>query len=138
VSYLIDTNVISELRKRDRAHPAVLRWVELTPPAELHTSVLVIGEIRRGVELKRRRDPVQATRLEHWLQGVVHKFFGRILAVDQRIAEAWGRFGIPDPVPDIDGLLAATASVYGLAHVTRDCGAVARHGVSVVNPFTFQ
>jgi toxin FitB len=138
VKYLIDTNVVSELRKRDRAHPAVLRWIALTPAKALFTSVLVIGEIRHGVELKRYRDPVQAGRLEHWLHDVIRKFHGRILTVDQRTADAWGHFGIPDPVPDIDGLLGATASVHGLTLVTRDRGAVARYGVSVINPFTFQ
>jgi toxin FitB len=138
VTYLIDTNVISELRKRMRAHPSVLRWVMSTPPHEHHTSVLVIGELRRGVELKRRYDKPQATALEKWLNTVIAKYEDRILPVDQQIAEAWGRMGIPDPVPDIDGILAATALVHGLTLVTRERKAAARFGVPVLNPFVGQ
>jgi toxin FitB len=102
VSYLIDTNVISEFRKRERGHPGVVRWVASVDPAELHTSVLVIGEIRRGIELKRRTDPVQAAALEGWLDRIRAGLGGRILPVDERVAELWGRLGVPVTLPAID------------------------------------
>jgi hypothetical protein len=135
VTFLIDTMVISELRKRERAHPAVLRWVRSTTADQHHTSVLVIGELRRGVELKRRHDRPQAAALDEWLDTVVARYDGRILPVDETVAQAWGRMGIPDPVPDIDGLIAATAAVHGLILVTRERKAAQRFGVSVLNPF---
>jgi predicted nucleic acid-binding protein len=136
VSYLIDTNVVSELRKRERGHPGVARWAASVDPTDLHTSVLVIGEIRRGIELKRRSDAAQAAALETWLDHLRVGLGGRILPVDERVAEAWGRLGVPDPVPAIDGLIAATALVHGLTIVTRDVGDLARTGVAVFDPFS--
>jgi hypothetical protein len=136
LSYLVDTNVISELRKRERGHPGVVRWAASVEPMELHTSVLVIGEIRHGIELKRRSDTAQAAALEVWLDQLRAGLGGRILPVDERIAEAWGRLGIPDPVPSIDGLIAATAMVHGLTVVTRNVSDLARTGVAVLDPFS--
>ena len=135
MTYLIDTNVISEFRKEHRSDPNVLRWIGATLPEEHHTSVLVIGEIRHGVELMRRRDPRQAEAMERWLAGMVAKYHGRILPIDDRVADAWGRLGIPDPVPDIDGLLAATALVHGLTLVTRDTALLSIGAIRAVNPF---
>ena len=136
MSYLVDTNVISELRKRERGHPAVVRWAASVEPTDIHTSVLVIGEIRRGIGLKRRSDAAQAAALEVWLDQVRVGLGRRILPVDERIAEVWGRLGIPDPVPAIDGLIAATAMVHGLTVMTRNVSDLARTGVSVLNPFS--
>ena len=135
MSYLLDTTVISELRKRERGHPGVVRWAASVDPQEQHTSVLVIGEIRRGIELKRRADPAQATALIQWLDKLRVGFGARILPVDERIAEAWGGLGIPDPLPVIDGLIAATAIVYGLTVVTRNVADFAGAGVAVIDPF---
>lgn len=135
MTYLIDTNVISELRKNARANPAVLRWVGSTRAGEHHTSVLVIGELRNGVELKRRRDPLQAGVLEGWLNDVILRYEGRILPVDARIAQQWGKLGVPDPLPAVDGLLAATALVHDLTFVTRNRVDVARTGVRILDPF---
>jgi predicted nucleic acid-binding protein len=135
LSYLLDTNVISELRKRERGHAGVVRWAASVDPQELHTSVLVIGEIRRGIELKRRADPTQATALTMWLDKLRAGLGARILPVDERIAEAWGRLGIPDPLPAIDGLIAATAIVHGLTVVTHNVADLARTGVKVLDPF---
>jgi predicted nucleic acid-binding protein len=135
VTYLLDTNIISELRKRERAHPGVVRWAASVDPAELHTSVLVIGEIRRGIELKRRSDPLQATALEGWLDRIRAGMGGRIIPVDERIAELWGKLGVPTTLPSIDGLIAATAMVHGLTVVTRNFGDMARTGASLLNPF---
>lgn len=136
MSYLIDTNVVSELRKRERGHPAVVRWAASVQPTDLYTSVLVIGEIRRGIELKRRSDPIQAAALDAWLDKVRIGLGTRILPVDDRVAEAWGRLGIPDPIPSIDGLIAATAEVHGLVLVSRNTRDLERTGIPVFNPFT--
>lgn len=136
MSYPVDTNVISEPRKRERGHPSVVRWAASVEPSDIHTSVLVIGDIRRGIELKRRSDSGQAAALEAWLDQVRAGLRGRILPVDERIAETWGRLGIPDPVPAIDGLIAATAMVHGLTVVTRNVGDLARTGVPVLDPFS--
>lgn len=136
MSYLIDTNVISELRKAERGHPEVVRWAASINPAGLHTSVLVIGEIRRGIELKRRNDAVQAAALDAWLEKMRAGLGPRILPVDERVATLWGRLGIPDALPAIDGLIAATALVHGLTVVTRNLGDLARAGVTILNPFS--
>ena len=106
-------------------------------PQELYTSVLVIGEIRRGIELKRRTDAAQATALTLWLDKLRSGLGARILPVDERVAEVWGRLGIPDPVPVIDGLIAATAIVYGMTVVTRNVADLVRTGVVVLDPFVF-
>ena len=135
MSWLVDTNVISELRKRERGHPGVVRWASAVDPADLYTSVLVIGELRRGIELKRRSDPAQATVLEAWLGRVRADLGSRVLPVDERVVEVWGRLGVPDPVPAIDGLIAATALVHGLTVVTRNIGDLGRTGASLLNPF---
>jgi predicted nucleic acid-binding protein len=136
LSYLVDTNVISELRKAERGHPGVVRWASSIDPASLHTSVLVIGEIRRGIELKRRNDAAQAAALDLWLDRVRAGLGPRILPVDERIATLWGRLGIPDALPAIDGLIAATALVHGLTVVTRNRDDLARAGVTILNPFS--
>jgi hypothetical protein len=136
VKYLVDTNVISEIRKRDRAHPNVVRWVARTPAEEIGTSVLVLAEIRHGVEMKRRRDPEQAKALDRWYSQLRTRLGGRVLPVDEAVAEAWALIGIPDPVPLIDGLLAATAKVHGLTLVTRNVTDVSLTGVSLLDPFS--
>jgi toxin FitB len=136
VRFLLDRNIISELRKRDRAHPNVARWVALTPTEEIGTSVIVMAEIRRGIELKRRRDPEQARSLDRWFGQMRTRLGDRVLPVDEPIADAWAVLGIPNPLPLIDGLLAATAKVHGLTLVTRNVNDFVRTGVSVVDPFS--
>lgn len=135
MSYLLDTNVLSELRKARRCDPAVAAWASARAPRELFTSVLVIGEIRKGIELRRRVDAAQANVLERWLAAVLLTFQGRILPVDRVVAEDWGRLNVPDPLPPIDGLLAATARVHGMTLVTRDIDILAASGVRVLDPF---
>ena len=108
MSYLIDTNVISELRKRERTNPLVLDWFQRRQPQEIFLSVLTLGELRRGVERVRRRDPGAAFALGRWLDQILDRFGDRILDVDRTIAEHWGRIGIPNPLPDVDALIAAT------------------------------
>lgn len=135
MTYLIDTNVISEFRKRERGHPRLVQWAASIDPNELHTSVLVIGEIRRGIEQKRRTDPEQAVALEGWLDRVRAGLGGRIIPVDERIAEQWGKLGVRATLPAVDGLIAATAMVHGLTIVTRNVVDMARTGASLFNPF---
>jgi toxin FitB len=135
LSYLLDTDVISELRKGERANPNVLSWFAELADEEIYLSVLTIGEIRRGVENVRRRDLDSAAALDSWLARVSDAHRDRILPVDRAIAEEWGRMNTPDPLPVIDGLLAATAKVVGLTLVTRNVADVERTGVELLNPF---
>lgn len=135
MKFLLDTNIISEIRKRDRAHPNVARWVARTPVKEIGTSVVVLAEIRRGIELKRRSDPKQAAALDRWFAHMRTRLGDRVLPIDEPVAEAWALLNVPDPLPFIDGLLAATAKVHGLTLVTRNVGDVARTGISVIDPF---
>jgi predicted nucleic acid-binding protein len=136
VKFLLDTNIISEIRKRDRAHPNVARWVNSTPADEIGTSVVVLAEIRHGIELKRRRDPQQAVSLDRWFVHMRTRLGNRVLPVDEPVAEAWALLGVPDPLPLIDGLLAATAKVHGLTLVTRNVADIAPAGVSYLDPFS--
>jgi predicted nucleic acid-binding protein len=136
VPYLIDTNVISELRKGERADPALVAWFVELDEEDVYLSVLTLGEIRRGIESIRRRDPEGAGALESWLARVSEAHRGRILDVDRAIAEEWGRLNVPDPLPVIDGLLAATAKVTGLTVATRNSDDFARTGVDFLDPFS--
>jgi toxin FitB len=135
VKFLLDTNIISEIRKRDRAHPNVARWVARTPVEEIGTSVIVLAKIRRGIELKRRRNPEQAKALDRWFSQMRTRLGDRVLLVDEPIAEAWALLAIPDPLPLIDGLLAATAKVHNLTLVSRNAD-IAPAGVLFLDPFT--
>jgi toxin FitB len=135
MGYLIDTNVLSELRKQERAAPSVLRWYAGVRGEDLYVSVLVVGEIRNGIERLRRRDLEAAGRLETWLASVQADLADRILPVTTGIADRWGRLGVPDPRPVIDTLLAATALEHDLILVTRNERDVERTGVRVLNPF---
>lgn len=135
MSWLLDTNVLSELRKGERGAAAVRRWMDAHRDDEHFTSVLVLGEIRRGIESKRQRDPEAAARLDAWVRRIETDFAARILPVDADIADRWGRLNVPDPIPAVDGLLAATALVHDLALVTRNVRDVERTGVRLVDPF---
>jgi len=94
-----------------------------------------VGEIRRGVERIRRRDARSARVLEAWLRRVVAEHSDRILPIDDAVAEEWGRLNVPDPIPVIDGLMAATARVHGLTLATRNLKDIKRTGAACVNPF---
>jgi toxin FitB len=135
VSLLLDTNVISELRKGPRADPSVVEWFEGVAEEEIHLSVLVVGELRRGIESLRARDARQAGALETWLRQVVREHAERILPVDSRVAEQWGRLTAMRSGSVIDTLMAATAQVFELVLVTRNVKDVAWTGVSCLNPF---
>jgi hypothetical protein len=139
MQYLIDTNIVSELRKGSQCHPAVARWdqAELTPQGGA-VSVITIGEIRKGIDLIAKRDPQQAARLESWLQGLRKNFANRILPITTDVAEEWGRLNAQRPLPAVDSLLAATAIVHGLILATRNVGDLSDVGVRIVNPFEYE
>jgi toxin FitB len=135
VNYLLDTNIISEVRKGARCDANVARWYEGIEDRSLYLSVLVLGEIRKGIEKARPRDAAQARALEKWLGAIAKAFGERVLAVDHAVAEEWGRMGASRPLPVIDGLLAATAKVHGIVLVTRNVRDSAGLGVRILNPF---
>lgn len=135
MKYLLDTNVLSETR-RPRGDEGVKRWVSSTPADDLYLSVLVVGEVRRGIERLKRRDPDQAEVYEAWLSTVLRDYADRILPVDAEAADEWGRMSVPDPVPIVDGLMAATAKARGMTFVTRNTADVERTGVALLDPFS--
>ena len=135
MKFLLDTNVIAEIRKRDRAHPNVARWVEQTPVLEMGTSVLVLAEIRRGIEQRRRKDPAEAAAMDHWFRLMRDRLGDRVVLINEAVAETWARLSVPNPLPLVDGLLAATAKVHGLTLVTRNVADIDRTGVVFLNPF---
>ena len=136
MSYLIDTNIISEIRKGRRCDVNVARWYEAIEDASLYLSVMVIGEIRKGIEKLRPKNATQASMIEDWLEEVAKAFGDRILPIDGTVANEWGRLTAIRPLPVIDGLLAATAKVHGMTLVTRNIADIADLGVHVINPFT--
>ena len=135
MKYLLDTNVLSEIRKGSRANPHVLSWFDATPGHAMYLSVVVLAEVRKGIEGVRRRDPAAADALDRWLAAIRAAHEGRIVPVDEGVADRWGRLNVPDPLPAVDGILAATALVLGMTLVTRNIRDVARTGVPVIDPF---
>lgn len=133
--YLLDTNVVSEFRKGHRADAVVRRWFDEHRDAEFWLSVLVVGELRRGVELIARRDSEAAAVLRRWLESTVEDFADRILPITVAISERWAILSVPDPVPVVDGLLAATAIEHGLTLATRNIADVRTTGATLINPF---
>ena len=135
--YLLDTNVVSELRKSGRGDTHLRHWFSAHRDDEFWLSVLVVGELRRGVELIARRDAPAAQTLRTWLESIASEFSDRILPVTMAISERWALISVPDPVPVVDGLLAATAIEHKLTLVTRNVADVSRTGAAFVNPFEF-
>ena len=135
MNYLIDTNIISEVRKGAQCNPNVAAWYASIDDADIYLSVLVLGEIRKGIERARPNDPAQARALERWLAIVRDSFADRVLAVDQLVADEWGRMSAKRPVPSVDALLAATAKVHRMTLATRNLADVADLGADVLNPF---
>ena len=135
MNYLIDTNIISEVRKGNRCDPNVASWYEKIEDASLYLTVLAIGEIRKGIERVRPKDNAQANAIENWLAAVDKAFGERILPIDRAVANEWGRLNANRPLPVIDGLLAATAKIHRMTLVTRNTADIADLGVHIFNPF---
>jgi toxin FitB len=136
--YLIDTNIISELRKKSKANPGVLKFFQQTAEqaALLYLSVITIGELRRGVELIRHRgDRTQAALLETWLQTVLEDYADHILDFTALEAQVWGTLRVPHPQNALDKQIAATALTCGLTLVTRNVSDFTETGVPLLNPF---
>lgn len=131
--YLLDTNVVSELRK-PRPHGAVLAWLQGVDDAQLHLSVVTIGEIQAGVELTRQQDAAKAQEIEAWLEQVASTF--NMLPMDVPAFRAWARLmhRQSDTVSE-DAMIAATAQVHGLTVVTRNVADFNAFGVPLLNPF---
>ena len=134
MSGLVDANILADLRKGERGNPGVRAWDSAAAAEDLSTSVLVLGEIRRGVESLRGRDPSAALAVEQWLARIVDGFAERVLPVDAEVADRWGRLTVPNPIPAIDGLLAATALAHDLALVTRNARDVEATGARRAQP----
>lgn len=135
VKYLLDTNIISEIRKGPRCHPNVAAWYSNIEEESLYLSVLVLGEIRKGIEGLRDRDAGKANELDLWLEQLQTSFQSQILPVDTAISQEWGRLSSLHTVPVIDGLLAATATAHRLVLVTRNTRDFADLGIQLLNPF---
>lgn len=136
MTWLLDTNVWSELRNPGRADANVRAWAQAADPAELYLSVITVLELERGVLLVERRDPEQGARLRRWLeQRVLEPFERQVLPIDAAIARRCASLHVPDPRPERDALIAATALAHGLTVVTRNTADFAPTGVAVLNPW---
>jgi toxin FitB len=135
MSYLVDTNILSEVRKRERCDARVAAWLANVVPDELFVSVLSLGEIRRGIELIRKRDSASARALDKWLRGLETHYADRILPISAAVADRSGRLSPAQPLPVTDGLLAATGIEHKLTIVTRNADVFQRSGVNTLNPF---
>jgi hypothetical protein len=137
--YLIDTNVISEYRKHDRANPGVQTFFAEAIKKNQHCfiSVVTVGELRRGVELiKHRNDAPQAERLETWLSSILESYSNNILGIDRDTAQLWGKLRVPHPENALDKFIAATAIIYDLTLVTRNNKHFSGTMIKLHNPFT--
>jgi predicted nucleic acid-binding protein len=135
VNYLIDTNIISEVRKGTRCDANVAAWYDSVDDTAIYLSVLVLGELRKGVERARPNDPDRAQALDDWLTTVATSFAERVLPIDHAIADEWGRMSARRPLSTVDALLAATAKVHGMTLVTRNVSDIIDLGANVINPF---
>ena len=135
--YLLDTNVISEVRKKKRCDTNVAKWYKSVDPSELFLSVLVMGEIRKGVESVRNRNPRQAQHLEIWLEDLQLDFEDRVLGIDARVADEWGKMSSKRTLPIVDCYLAASAKVHHMTLVTRNVKDFVGLGANVFNPFEY-
>lgn len=134
LEYLLDTNLLSETRKK-RADAGVLAFLHSAEASTLYISVLVLGELRKGIAKKKREDAEMAKRLAEWVDGLEYSFADRILGVDAATARLWGDWAGERPRPVVDTLLAATAVVHGLTLVTRNIRDVRGIPVKVLDPW---
>jgi predicted nucleic acid-binding protein len=135
IEYLLDTNILSETRRK-KADERVMAFLAGAEPSALYISVLTLGELRKGVALKKRSNPDAAQRLAGWVDGLEFSFADRILGIDAATARQWGDWSAERPRPVIDTLLAATASVRDLTLVTRNTSDVLDLQVKVLDPWT--
>ena len=134
--FVLDTNVVSELRQPARSNPRVLAWAASQPIAAQFLSVITVLELELGVLQKERKDAVQGAILRNWLDAkVLPQFAGRILPLDQPVALRCARLHIPDPHAERDSIIAATALVHGMTIVTRNVADFESTGVPVMNPW---
>ena len=134
LQYLLDTNILSETRKK-QANERVMAFLSAAEPSALFISVLSLGELRKGVSLKNRSDAEAARRLGTWVDGLEFSFGDRILGVDAAIARQWGELSAQRSRPVVDTLLAATALVHELTLVTRNVSDVRDLGVKLLDPW---
>ena len=137
--YLVDTNVISEARKKSKANTGVRAFFKqaIEDETRIFISVVTVGELRRGVEsIRYRGDVRQANQLEKWLEVLMGEYQDHILDINQDIAQLWGRLRVPHPENALDKQIAATALIYELTVVTRNHKDFVKTGVRVLNPFT--
>ena len=134
--YLLDTNILSELRKGQTCNESVKRWAQSTASDRHCISVLSLGEIRKGIEVLRRRSPQQCPAFETWLLKLQTDYTSDILPITDHVSETWGRLMAERTLPSIDGLLAATALAHQLTVATRNVADFKNTGVLLVNPFT--
>ncbi len=135
MNVLVDTNVVSELKRGRHADPRVVAWFSKMPIECVFTSVIVLGEIRRGIELVARRDKSQAEMLERWYASIRERLANRILAVDEPVMMIWSKISVPHLLPAYDGLIAATALAHSMTVVTRNALDYQRAGVDVLDPW---
>ena len=131
--FLLDTDVLSALRRRDR-NPNVVRWVEAQPTSDMYISVVTVGEVERGITQQRRRNPTFAEELALWLERVLSWYYNRVLPVDTATARRWGRLSATIGHSGPDLLIAATALENGLIVVTRNVRHFEPTGVPTLNP----
>lgn len=135
MNFLVDTNVLSEIRKGDKCDSNVAKWFSSVGDEQVFISVLVLGEIRRGIETIRSRDPTRGRVFEQWLAELRDAYADRVLVVDQKVADEWGRMIARRNSDPVDVLLAATAKANGMTFVTRNVSHVVGLGADVANPF---
>ncbi len=136
--FLLDTNVVSELRKRQRVDAGVMAWILEQPDEALYLSVATFGEIRKGIERLRPRDARQAAGLETWAETLESRYQSRLLDISLKIFKQWGLLQAIRPISPIDALIAATALHHDLTLVTRNIDDFEGLGLPVLNPFTGQ
>lgn len=136
--FLLDTNVVSELRRPSRTDQRVAAWADSVPSSEMFLSSITVLELETGALLLSRRDPPQGTLIRDWIENrVLPAFADRILSVDTAIARRCAALHVPDPQPYRDSLVAATALVHNLTVVTRNTADFQRMVVSMLNPWTY-
>ncbi len=138
MAFLLDTNVLSELRKGRACDVSVRQWALSVADRQHFISVLSIGEIRRGIETLRRRSPEQCPAFEKWLESLLSRYNEQVIRIDESIVDRWGIMNAERTMPVIDGLIAASAAVYQLTVVTRNIRDFQCSGVPVIDPFQWK